>query len=736
MALLLYRLGKFSFRRRWLVIGAWALIMVLVGASAGLFHGQMSNNFQIPGTETQQMADKLKKDLPSASGGSGTVVFASSDGKALTQSQRDAISQSLAKLKTVPNVQGIVDPFTTQATLDGALAKIADGQQQLDAAAAKLDAGKPQLDAAAAQLQSGKAQLDAEQSQLDQQQAALAAAPAGTPGVAVKLSQLSEAQTRLDAGRQQLAAGQSQYDANKKTYDDGVAQVAQKRAELSLGKQQAEASQGLRFVSQDGQAAIAQVQFNSSLNGLSPQVRTEVQQIVNQAAGSGVKVYPSKDITQDVSEIFGVAEVIGIAVAAVALIVMLGTLLAAGLPLLMAIIGVGVGVGGTFALTGVIDMSSISPMLALMLGLAVGIDYSLFIVNRHRSQLLSGMELEESVARATGTSGNAVLFAGLTVVIALAALAVPGLPFLAVLGLAAAGTVSIAVLIALTLTPAMLGLIGHRLLSRRARTRAAAARARHSSSTGPSSADPSSTGQSPADPSSTNPSAVEEQRRSGRGWGGLVTRHPVIAVVASVLALGVVAVPAVGLRLALPDGGSEPVDSSAYHAYSITGRNFGEGMNGPIIVVGSLPAELSDSQAQQRDLDVAAQLRSVSNVTAAVPVALSPNRQTAVFQVIPKDGPASASTVQVVADLRAKAGAIREASGVSIGSPARRQPTSMSPAASATRLPLYLTIVRRTLAGAAVARFPLHPGPVLAPPGFLLSLAAAFGGVVAVYQWD
>lgn len=713
MALLLYRLGKFSFRHRWLVIGAWALIVLLVGGSAGLFHGQMSNNFQIPGTETQQMLDKLKKDLPKAAGGSGTIVFSAPDGKALTQAQRDAISQSLAKLKSVPDVQSTVDPFSTQATLDGAAAKIADGEQQLAAAQAKLEAGKSQLDAAATQLATGGTQLDAKQAQLDRQKSALAAAPAGTPGLASQQAQLTAAQAQLDAGRQQLAGSQAQYDANRKTYDGGVAQLAQKKTELALGKGQAEASKGLRFVSQDGQAAIAQVQFTTSIDALTPPVRAQVQQVVNQAGDSGVRVYASKDITQDVSEIFGVAEVIGVAVAALVLIVMLGTLIAAGLPLLMAIIGVGVGVGGTFALTGVIDMSSISPMLALMLGLAVGIDYSLFIVNRHRGQLLAGMELEESVARAAGTSGNAVLFAGLTVVIALAALAVPGLPFLAVLGLAAAATVSIAVLIALTLTPAILSLIGHRLVSRRARAKAAEHRILVSAAV----------------------DAVEDERRSGRGWGGLVTRHPVIAVVGSVLALGIVAIPAAGLRLALPDGGAEPVGSSAYQAYSITGRNFGEGMTGPIIVVGSLPAGLSNSQAQQRELDVATQLRSVANVIAAVPVALSGNRQTAVFQVIPMDGPASASTVRVVADLRAKAASIRETNGVAIGLTGQTAANVDVSNKLGDALPLYLTIVVGLSLVLLLLVFRSIVVPILATAGFLLSLAAAFGGVVAVYQW-
>ncbi|BAS13298.1 membrane protein YdfJ [Arthrobacter sp. Hiyo8] len=197
---------------------------------------------------------------------------------------------------------------------------------------------------------------------------------------------------------------------------------------------------------------------------------------------------------------FGVSEIIGIAVAAIALIVMLGTLVAAGLPLLMAIIGVAVGVGGTFALTGVIDMSSISPMLALMLGLAVGIDYSLFIVNRHRGQLLSGMDAEESVALATGTSGNAVLFAGLTVVIALAALVVPGLPFLAVMGLSAAATVAVAVVVSLTLTPAVLSLVGRKLISKRAWAKAE----RHN-----------------AEPDHASADRAADQQRSSRGWAGL-----------------------------------------------------------------------------------------------------------------------------------------------------------------------------------------------------------------------
>ncbi|MDN5670114.1 MAG: MMPL family transporter, partial [Renibacterium salmoninarum] len=394
MALLLYRLGKFSATHRWAVVALWLVILLGAGGAAAAFHGQMSNNFQIPGTETQRMLDKLKTDLPSSAGGSAGIVFESGNG--FSDAQKSAIDDALQNLGTKSYVQSAVSPFETQAQIDGTAAQIQAGQQKLDAGAAQLAAGQAQL-------------------------------------------------AQLEAIPQRPAAVEAQYQALKAQLAAAEAEAAAGEAQLAAAKQQVAASQGLRFVSENGKAAVAQVQFKVSLYSLQPGDRQDVQSIVNEAKSAGVEVYFSKEITEDVSQLFGPAEIIGVVIAAIVLIVMLGTLIAAGLPLLMAVIGVGIGVGGTFALTGVIEMSSISPMLALMLGLAVGIDYSLFIVNRHRQQLLAGMDLRESIAKATGTSGNAVLFAGLTVVIALAALTISGLPFLSVLGLAAAATVAFAV---------------------------------------------------------------------------------------------------------------------------------------------------------------------------------------------------------------------------------------------------------------------------------------------------
>ncbi|NUU31945.1 MMPL family transporter [Arthrobacter sp. C9C5] len=682
MALLLYRLGKFSYRHRWLVISLWLAVMVAVGGAAAAFHGTLSNNFQIPGTETQQMADKLKKELPSSSGGSASIVFETNDAQ-FSQAGKDSVSAALTKLKNLPDVQGTVDPFATQAQLDKAVTDLAAAEQ-------KAAAGKAQLDKASAELAAGKAQLVGAEQQM---------AAAGLPPAAID--------AQLGQQKAALAAGQAKLDAGTKDLEAG-------NAKLALGKRQLEASNGLRFVSEDGKAAIAQVQFKTSINGLKPEVRQQVQDIVKEVSSANVTALPSKEISEDISEIFGTAEIIGIAVAALVLIIMLGTLVAAGLPLLMAIVGVAVGVGGTFALSGAVDMSSISPMLALMLGLAVGIDYSLFIVNRHRGQLLAGMDPEESVALATGTSGNAVLFAGLTVIIALAALVVPGLPFLAVMGVSAAATVAVAVVVALTLTPAVLSLVGRKLISKRAWAKAE----RHNAAPGHETED-----------------RARDEYRSSHGWGGVVTRHPWLSLVAGVLLLGVVALPASQLRLALPDASSEPVASQAFKAYDVTKRSFGEGMTGPIIVVGDFPAGLSAAEAQAKQFDVADILRKTDNVAAAVPLALSEDRRTAVFQILPKEGPASASTVEVVSDLRNEKGPIQDSTGVSIGLTGQTAGNVDVSSKLGAALPPYLAIVVGLSLILLLLVFRSIVVPLLATGGFLLSLAAAFGGVVAVYQW-
>ncbi|BAS13297.1 membrane protein YdfJ [Arthrobacter sp. Hiyo8] len=238
MALLLYRLGKFSYRHRWLVISLWLAVLVAVGGSAAAFHGTMSNNFQIPGTETQQMLDKLKKDLPASSGGSAGIVFEAGDA-GFNQAGKDAIASALAQLEKLPDVQSTVNPFTTQAALDKAPSDLAAGEQKAAAGQAELDKARATLDAGDAQLKAAEQQMTA----------------VGMPAAQIQ-AQLAPQQAELLAGRQKLDAGQKQ--------------AADGAATLALAKRQVTASQGMRFVSTDGKAAIAQVQFKTSINGLTP----------------------------------------------------------------------------------------------------------------------------------------------------------------------------------------------------------------------------------------------------------------------------------------------------------------------------------------------------------------------------------------------------------------------------------------------------------------------------------
>src|SRR5699024_3362963 len=313
-------------------------------------------------------------------------------------------------------------------------------------------------------------------------------------------------------------------------------------------------------------------------------------------------------------------------VAAVVLLVMLGSLVAAGLPILNALVGVAISALGALSLSSVVDMVSVTPILGVMLGLAVGIDYSLFIINRHRQQLKDGFELEESIGLANGTSGNAVVFAGITVLIALLALNVTGIPFLGLMGTVGAVSIAVAVLVAITLTPAWLKLIGMRVLSRRERARLAEASG-----------------------------AADGAAASGSAPGGpkpMSTASAVARAVLGIAALAVIAIPALDLRLNLPDGSSEPHDSTQYQAYTTIAEKFGEGMNGPLLVVADLPEPVTEEELPAEQLTIGEQLIGQDDVAAVAPFGVSTDGTVLGFQVIPAEGPTAESTEQLVHDLR------------------------------------------------------------------------------------
>jgi putative drug exporter of the RND superfamily len=478
----------------------------------------------------------------------------------------------------------------------------------------------------------------------------------------------------------------------------------------------AAATAATRLVTDDGRFAVVQVQFDDNAQSVPVDDRAQIPARGDPAlAAAGLTAHYSVEITQDTS-LVGPGEVLGLTVALVVLVIMLGSLIAAGLPLLVALVGVGVGLAGAVAYTAFNDLHQMTPSLALMLGLAVGIDYALFIVNRHRGNILRGDDLRESIARSTATAGSAVVFAGTTVVIALAALVVSGLPILAQMGLVAAATVAVTVAVAVTVSPAVLALMRTRVASRRTwRAHGFAV---------------------PGDVTSRTTGAEEKEEEHGGWYVGLITRHPWLTVLGVVAILGVMAIPVSQIRLGLPDGGTEATGTSAHTAYTTIAEEFGPGVNGPIIAVAALPdAASTDAQVLDAQARIATDLMSVDGVSSVLPFGVSDDRRTLAFQVVPTTGPADPATVDTVRAIRFSADALARHTGTEIGLTGQTVANIEISERLGAALPSYLLVVVGLSLVILMLVFRSVVVPILATAGFLLSVGAAFGATVAVHQW-
>jgi RND superfamily putative drug exporter len=399
-----------------------------------------------------------------------------------------------------------------------------------------------------------------------------------------------------------------------------------------------------------------------------------------------------------------VVEALGLGVAIIVLILTLGSLVASMMPVATAVAGVGIGVLAVQIAAGVISVSSTTLMLAIMLGLAVGIDYALFIISRHRDQLAAGMEVEESAARAVGTAGSAVVFAGLTVVIALVGLSIAGLPFLTVMGVFGALTVAFEVLLALTLLPAFMGFAGERL-----RPRARKVRKTRKVSAG-----------SPGD-----------GHRFASWWVKLVTAWPVVTIVVVLAGIGALAYPAKDLSMALPTSGhSLPGTQDRETFDEITGR-FGIGFNGPLIMTVDI-VELDDPvkalDGLKADIE---KMPGVQLVAAATPNA---NVDTGMVQIIPTTGPDDPATANLVERLREREGEWKQAYDVTTavtGFTAIQ--IDVTRQLQAALLPFGIFVVGLSLVLLTIV-FRSIWVPLKAALGYLLSVAAAFGATALVFN--
>ena len=399
----------------------------------------------------------------------------------------------------------------------------------------------------------------------------------------------------------------------------------------------------------------------------------------------------------------GASELIGIAIALGVLVLTFGSLVAAGLPILTAIFGVALGMTGITAMTAFMDIGSSTPMLATMIGLAVGIDYALFILARYRSELEHTGDRSEAVGIAVGTAGSAVVFAGLTVLIALAALSVVGIPFLTAMGLAAAGTVLIAVLVALTLLPAVLGMTKSKAFGGRVRKYL--------------------------------PKRDERGRirNNGTRWAGLVGRRPVAVVLLVVVALGALALPLKGLHLAFPTDSTAAADTTQRQASDLIADAFGPGREAPMLVVvdgRDLPAD--DRAAAYGE--VAAWAAGQPDVRNAQVVGMNEDQSGAQIMVTPRTGPDETATEDLLTALRDGQAGIEADTGTTIGVTGLTAITTDVSERLSDALPIYLAVVIGLAFLLLMLVFRSILVPLTATLGFLLSVLATLGATVAVFQ--
>ncbi|MFE0251360.1 MMPL family transporter [Streptomyces sp. NPDC059010] len=472
-------------------------------------------------------------------------------------------------------------------------------------------------------------------------------------------------------------------------------------AELGDGSQVASVADPFqaKAVSKDGTTAFATVTFKVKANDLTDASRTHLEKAIDDARDSGLTVEAGGTAMDDGGGAGGMAEVIGIAIAAVVLLVTFGSLAAAGLPLLTAVVGVGVSMATILALSDALGLSTTTGTLAMMLGLAVGIDYALFVVSRYREERAKGRTPQEATGLAVGTAGSAVVFAGLTVVIALAGLAVVGIPMLTKMGLAAAGAVVVAVLVALTLVPAFLGFWPNAVLPRKAR----------------------------------KSGRIEESSgdNGGTRWARFVLRRPLPVLLLGVVGLGALAVPMTQLQLGMPGDEAKAASTTERRAYDALAEAFGPGFNGPLTVVVDAKG---DADPKGAVTTISEEIGGTRGVVSVSPARFNGAGDTAVFSVVPSTAPTDEKTKDLVTTIRG------ERDGVEAGTGATFEVTGttamnidIADKVQAALVPYLIVVVGLAIVLLLVV-FRSLLVPLKAALGFLLSVLASLGAVVVVFQ--
>jgi RND superfamily putative drug exporter len=455
--------------------------------------------------------------------------------------------------------------------------------------------------------------------------------------------------------------------------------------------------------SPDGRIAYVDVQYDKPSEEIRDAAYQRLETTMSDTNHAGVvRMELGGDLpTEAAQEEPGGQEFIGILVAVVVLLVAFGSVIAMGLPIGLALVGLATSIGLITLVASVVDVNSISPVLAAMIGLGVGIDYALFIVTRHRENLRLGMTVEDAAGRAIATSGSAVVFAGATVVIAICGLAIAGIPAVTVMGLMAGMTVAVMVAIALTLLPALLGFAGHKIDAIRL-------------------------------PGMRAGAGIPGRESLWHRWGRQVSAHPWRYLIGGALALCLLAAPAFSMRLGMTDNGASPTSMTTRQAYDLLADGFGPGFNGPLLLSARLDGATIDDLAP-----LEAAIAADPGVQAVAPVQPNAEGTAAVLRVIPTTAPQDEATTDLVHRLRddviPRALSGTPGADVYIGGQAASF-IDMSDKVS-SRLPWFVGAVILLSIVLLMTVFRSIAVPLKAAAMNLLSIGAAYGIIVAVFQW-
>ena len=648
MAKFLFKLGRWSFHHKWIVIVLWLSALAGVAGAAAAFQKPFSNEFSIGGTPSIDATYTLVEKFPDGgnpvNAAGVNVVFAAPEGQTLAEPQNFA---------AVDRVVGYIEDNLPDLT----------GTERF---------GNP-----------------------------VEVSPALQEGVVAQMTEqgLPEETARADA-------------------------------------------ENLKMLSDDGRIGYTTftIDVDSSMD-VTDEHRRTVNDAMDLGRDAGIEVEAGGAGFGDPIAIKTSSEIIGLAIAFVVLIVTFGSMVAAGLPVLTAVIGVGIGALTIMIATAFVELNNITPVLAVMIGLAVGIDYALFILSRYRVER-ERMAADEAAGMAVGTAGSAVVFAGATVIIALAALAIVNIDFLTAMGLSAAFTVFVAVLVALTFIPALLGVLGDRTFAGRVPGVAGNRRRKH---------------------------VREERPRSqkptiGNRWIHFVRRAPGLVMAVVVLSLGAMSYPVLNMELSLPSDSTSNLDTTQRKSADLMAEGFGEGVNAPFLVIvdaddvdvdapalqplvlaqESMAAE--DAPVDRREAAVTSsflytvgQLKNVGGVKHAQLIGINVDTNAAQILVTPQTGPDDQYTSQVSHALREQGAQIADATGAEIGLTGLTAVQMDITERLSGAMPIYLAIVVGLAIFLLLGVFRSVMVPVVAGLGFLLSVGAAFGVTVLVWQeglWD